>query len=49
MAKDHVGNFDRMGWDKNQLLAEVNAYEDGHKINWKTWRLVTMLLIRMVN
>ncbi len=34
MAKDHVGNFDRMGWDKNQLLAEVNAYEDGHKINW---------------
>ena len=34
MAKDHVGKFDHMNWDKNQLLAEVKGYEEGHKINW---------------
>jgi glycerophosphoryl diester phosphodiesterase len=34
VAKDHVGNLDRMDWDKNQLLAEVKTYEDGHNINW---------------
>lgn len=34
MAKDHVGKFDHMNWDKNQLLAEVEGYNEGHKINW---------------
>ena len=34
MAKDHVGKFDHMNCDKNQLLAEVEGYEEGHKINW---------------
>ena len=33
-AKDHVGNFEEMTWDKNQLREEVEGYEDGHVVNW---------------
>ena len=33
-AKDHVGNLEQMTWDKNQLRAEVEGYEDGHVVNW---------------
>ncbi|CAB3980182.1 Hypothetical predicted protein [Paramuricea clavata] len=32
--KDHVGNLEAMTWDKNQLRAEVEGYEDGHVVNW---------------
>ena len=50
MAKDHVGNFDHMNWDKNQLLAEVEGYEEGHKITTgHIWQLDIMLPIKMVS
>ena len=33
-AKDHTGNLEKMTWDKDQLRAEVEGYEDGHVVNW---------------
>ena len=33
-AKDHVGKFDKMTWDKQQLKEEVEGYNDGHIVNW---------------
>ena len=32
-ANDHTGNLE-MTWDKDQLRAEVEGYEDGHVVNW---------------
>ena len=32
--KRRMGNIDAVTWDKNGLKLEVEAYEDGTKINW---------------
>jgi len=32
--KDHTGNINSMNWDKENLKAEVEGYEDGVQVNW---------------
>ena len=33
--KNHVGKFQKMNWDKENLLEEVRGYEDGKIVSWR--------------
>lgn len=33
--KDHTGNIELMEWDKQALKAEVEGYDDNHKVSWR--------------
>lgn len=33
--KEHTGNFESMEWDKEAVKAEVEGYDDGHKVSWR--------------